>query len=422
MSDEVKPEDNEATRRYSLWRDLSANARFPSEDFVARAALHSRSERNPDEGLSQFRSEYPLPLQETAEQVSVPVALPPPPPDRTSAVNAKMAAAVAALFVVGFAAAVGLKQFQTPATAVAQAPSSQPRPVNAPSTSSLDTLASAQPGDVPSDSSASRPIASTEAAAVVSEPPASPAKASIERTPSLADTLPTSTSAGASTTPQPERPAAGLSASARSIVASTPSIPPAPVTAPDPAPIAVNRETAVNATATGPVDVAVPAAVRNTPVATTGGDVPAVASAPSTTDADLRPAPLDRPVPALSTAAPAPIAAPTVTPAAAIQRTLQGYQSAFSRLDVNAVRQVWPSVDQKALAKAFDQLKSEDLTLENCKVTVTGANAVAACGGKTEYVPKIGSKNARIERHQWRISLQQVADRWVVHQVDVTAP
>ena len=422
MSDEIKPEDNEATRRYSLWRDLSANARFPSEDFVARAALHSRSERNPDEGLSQFRSEYPL--QETAGQVSGTVALPPLPPDRTSAVNAKMAAAVTALFVVGFAAAVGLKQWQNaPATVVAQAPSSQSRPVDAPSTSPLDTLPSAEPVDVPPDSSASQSIAPAESAAVVSEPPAPPAKAPIARTPSLADTRASSTSADASTTPQPDRPAAALSANARSIAASTPPIPPAPVTAPDPAPSATNRETAVNATATGPVDVAVPAAaVRNTPVATTGGDVPAVASAPAATDADLRPAPVDRPVSALSSAAPAPIAAPTVTPAAAIQRTLQGYQSAFSRLDVNAVRQVWPSVDQKALAKAFDQLKSEDLTLENCKVTVTGANAVAACGGKTEYVPKIGSKNARVERHQWRISLQQVADRWVVHQVDVTAP
>lgn len=111
-----------------------------------------------------------------------------------------------------------------------------------------------------------------------------------------------------------------------------------------------------------------------------------------------------------------------MTPTAAIERTLQGYQSAFSRLDVDGVRQVWPSVDQKALAKAFDQLRREDLKFENCKVTVTGANAVAACGGTTEYVPKIGSKSPRVERHQWRISLQQVAERWVVRGVDVSAP
>lgn len=422
MSDESKPDDNESTRRYTLWRDLSANARFPSEDFVARAALNTRPERDPAEGLNQFRSEYPV--QQATEEVSVPVALPPPPPERSSPlINTKTAGAVAALFVVGFSVAVGIKQWQSaPATVVLQSPSSESRPVAAPPSNPVETLAAAEPVNVPADSAEDRPGTPAESTGVVTPSSPPPVAAPVERT-IPADTRNTSPRADASTTSQPDRPAASLTANARATVASTPSIAPVPVTAPDPPPLATNRETPVNASASGAVDVAVPAAVRNTPVATTGAEVPSVASAPSTTEGDLRPAPLDRPVPALSNAAPAPIAAvPTVTPTAAIQRTLQGYQSAFSRLDVNAVRQVWPSVDQKALAKAFDQLKSEDLTLENCKVTVTGANAVAACGGKTEYVPKIGSKTARVERHQWRISLQQVADRWVVHQVDVTAP
>ncbi len=128
----------------------------------------------------------------------------------------------------------------------------------------------------------------------------------------------------------------------------------------------------------------------------------------------------DRPVSPSIVDRPAPIA--TATPTAAIERTLKGYQAAFSRLDVAAVREVWPGVDEKALAKAFDQLRREDLTFDSCEVTVTGTTAVAACGGTTEYVPKIGSKNPRVERHRWRIGLHRVAEQWVVNRVDVSAP
>jgi hypothetical protein len=125
---------------------------------------------------------------------------------------------------------------------------------------------------------------------------------------------------------------------------------------------------------------------------------------------------------ALSPAGAAVVTPPAVTPNAAIERTLKGYQAAFSRLDVAAVREVWPSVDGRALARAFDQLHSEDLTFDSCQVTVTGATAVAACGGTTEYVPKVGSKSPRVERNRWRISLLRSADQWVVTKVDVSRP
>jgi hypothetical protein len=80
-------------------------------------------------------------------------------------------------------------------------------------------------------------------------------------------------------------------------------------------------------------------------------------------------------------------------------------------------------VDGKALARAFEQLQREDLSFNACDVAVTGTTATAACTGTTEYVPKIGNKNPRVERYRWRISLHRVAaDQWVVSRVDVGAP
>jgi hypothetical protein len=147
----------------------------------------------------------------------------------------------------------------------------------------------------------------------------------------------------------------------------------------------------------------------NVPVATAAGDSPPVVAVPS---ADQ--------LTATSIAGGTVSVAAAVTPTAAIERTLQRYQLAFSRLDVDAVRQVWPGVDGKALAKAFDQLRREDLRFQSCKVSVTGATAVASCGGTTEYVPKIGTKSPRVERRQWQIALHRNAEQWVIHRVDVS--
>jgi hypothetical protein len=183
-------------------------------------------------------------------------------------------------------------------------------------------------------------------------------------------------------------------------------------TAPDiPAPTA-GREVANAAPSAAVAETrATPAAPSPSPALTVPAEPRPIAAPP---DADRSPSA------SIVAGAASTIAAPA--PTAAIERTLKGYQSAFSRLDVAAVREVWPSVDGKALAKAFDQLQREDLTFDSCKVTVTGTTATAACGGTTEYIPKIGSKSPRVERHSWRISLHRVADQWVVNRVDVSAP
>jgi hypothetical protein len=168
----------------------------------------------------------------------------------------------------------------------------------------------------------------------------------------------------------------------------------------------------------------VAAANTSSPVGTparTAADVPVPVPAGTSgapTD-EGRPA-VERPVSADIVAAERAPAVPVVTPISAIQRALGQYQSAYSQLDVAAVRRLWPTVDGKALAKAFDQVRQENLTFDSCDVGVYGRTAVASCAGTTQYVPKVGSKSTRVERQQWRISLSQATDAWVIDKVEVS--
>ena len=91
---------------------------------------------------------------------------------------------------------------------------------------------------------------------------------------------------------------------------------------------------------------------------------------------------------------------------AAIRATLGRYEAAYSGLSVPAARAVWPSVDQRALARAFDGLASQRVALGKCDVVVTGASARATCTGSAEWTPKVGGGTKRQSRHwafDWRI-------------------
>jgi hypothetical protein len=103
----------------------------------------------------------------------------------------------------------------------------------------------------------------------------------------------------------------------------------------------------------------------------------------------------------------------------AVLRTLYQYQQALSTLDSSAAQAVWPSVNVKALDKAFDQLGEQAIDLQGCDVGVSGARAEATCTGTASYVPKVGNKRPRLEERQWRFTLRQDDDRWLIERVDV---
>ena len=88
---------------------------------------------------------------------------------------------------------------------------------------------------------------------------------------------------------------------------------------------------------------------------------------------------------------------------------------------MDAAHEIWPTVDRKALGKAFGQIDEQNLELEACETSITGVRAVASCDGTARYVPKVGTRRERIERRHWRFTLRQANEAnesWVIDSVD----
>jgi hypothetical protein len=102
----------------------------------------------------------------------------------------------------------------------------------------------------------------------------------------------------------------------------------------------------------------------------------------------------------------------TVPEDARVEEVLRAYARAYSDLDAAAARQVWPSVDERALARAFSTLSAQTLSFADCRIDVQGETAHAACRGYASYVGRVGSGTARTEPRQWRFDLRRVGEDW----------
>ena len=131
------------------------------------------------------------------------------------------------------------------------------------------------------------------------------------------------------------------------------------------------------------------------------------------------PAPTISPAPvAPSAAASAAAIVPSVNEAVRVRSVVDQYARAYGRLDVNAVRAVWPTVDGKALAKVFSDLSSQSMSFDNCEIQVdpqSGASsAKALCRGKTSYVRKVGNHELRTESRTVQFDLKHDGEAWKI--------
>jgi hypothetical protein len=101
----------------------------------------------------------------------------------------------------------------------------------------------------------------------------------------------------------------------------------------------------------------------------------------------------------------------------ALRQVLRNYEQAYDRLDVNATLAIWPSADARRLARAFDLLHRQDLTLANCTFAVSGDDATAQCKGSLQYVRRIGKATPQVEQHTWRIDLTRAGEAWRIERV-----
>jgi hypothetical protein len=97
-----------------------------------------------------------------------------------------------------------------------------------------------------------------------------------------------------------------------------------------------------------------------------------------------------------------------------IRSALTRFRTAYSQLDARAARDVWPSVDARALERAFQSLKSQDLRFDRCDLTVNGTRAQASCRGRATYVPRIGDQSPRFTAREWTFELRKADERWTI--------
>lgn len=97
-----------------------------------------------------------------------------------------------------------------------------------------------------------------------------------------------------------------------------------------------------------------------------------------------------------------------------IRDLLQRYRLAYEKLSAPAARQVWPGVNEAALARAFDGLETQALMFDDCQVLVRGTLATVTCRGTARYVPKIGSRYERVEPRNWAFKLRRRGPQWEI--------
>jgi hypothetical protein len=122
-------------------------------------------------------------------------------------------------------------------------------------------------------------------------------------------------------------------------------------------------------------------------------------------------------------------AEPTVPPTPEVRReltasegmaqTLEYLQLAYARRDAGMVKELWPSVDARALARAFDSLRVQKLSFEACETRPQTGTGEIECRGETTYVPRVGAPYPRTESRQWRFRMERQGESWVIDSVTV---
>ena len=103
----------------------------------------------------------------------------------------------------------------------------------------------------------------------------------------------------------------------------------------------------------------------------------------------------------------------------AVLLTLQQYEEALESLNVGATAEVWPSVDRRALGRAFSTLKSQGLTFEDCRIVWDESTATAQCDGTLEFVRRVGRPVPFTTHQRWVFRMRKVGSDWQIG--DVTA-
>lgn len=110
----------------------------------------------------------------------------------------------------------------------------------------------------------------------------------------------------------------------------------------------------------------------------------------------------------------APAAAPVPTEEEGVRAVLGRYRAAYEQLDAASAKAVWPSVDERALARAFEGLRSQGVVFDACQFAFSGNTATATCDGRATYVARVGSSEPRTQPRRWTFRLRRSGEGWII--------
>jgi hypothetical protein len=98
----------------------------------------------------------------------------------------------------------------------------------------------------------------------------------------------------------------------------------------------------------------------------------------------------------------------------ALAEVLGHYEQAFDRLDAKGAAAIWPSVDARALSRAFARLRRQDIDFGNCAFLVSASDAAARCAGVLRYAQRVGDSALKTEEHVWTIEFARAGESWQI--------
>jgi hypothetical protein len=102
---------------------------------------------------------------------------------------------------------------------------------------------------------------------------------------------------------------------------------------------------------------------------------------------------------------------------AALAGLLRQYESAYQRRDAAAAATLWPTVDLRALSRAFARLKMQSLEFGDCTFAVAQTEATARCVGVLRYAQRIGDPSIQTDHHVWTVEFVRGGDGWKIARI-----
>ena len=98
----------------------------------------------------------------------------------------------------------------------------------------------------------------------------------------------------------------------------------------------------------------------------------------------------------------------------AVRATLAAYAAAYSGLDVDGVKRVFPSVNEPALRRAFGSLRSQQVEIQGEQMAVAGDSATVSCTLVASAIGQVGAGAPQRDSRRVVFNLVKRNGSWVI--------